>query len=365
VLVARQGGAVDGVDDLVLEVERVEALDNRGTPINRAREADDPDRWSCVQRNRLCPCLQRALGEAVPSSRSAARDAEERATCEWTENYYSHPRPPLLSRAPLMAGRLRPRLRVLHRRLLVALAHDATAETATRSALVLAPHPDDETIGCGGSILLKTTAGTPVRVVVAADGGNEERRAECREACRHLGVPPNDVVFLGFVDGSLAPESVELCEKLGDLLHDFAPDEIYAPSAVDAHSDHQALATSVVQLQAAGLAPRAVLRYPIWFWNRWAWVDRATPRWRQQLQLFARPILHLVNNRMLVVRIDDQSAQKRLALAAHASQVEELPGAPDRRTLDPQWLKLFMGNDELFFMARRSRRHPGRVGTRT
>ena len=50
------------------------------------------------------------------------------------------------------------------------VARDETSTTGTRSALVLAPHPDDETLGCGATILRKVAAGTPVHVLVVTDG---------------------------------------------------------------------------------------------------------------------------------------------------------------------------------------------------
>jgi len=50
------------------------------------------------------------------------------------------------------------------------VARDDTATSAARSALVLAPHPDDETLGCGATILRKRAAGTPVHVLIVTDG---------------------------------------------------------------------------------------------------------------------------------------------------------------------------------------------------
>src|SRR5436309_3449421 len=110
----------------------------------------------------------------------------------------------------MTAGTLRPRLGVIHRRVLTARARDITESTTHRSTLVIAPHPDDETLGCGATIARKTAAGTSVHVVVVADGSRghatddladhsglaARREAECRAALARLGVGADDVVFL-------------------------------------------------------------------------------------------------------------------------------------------------------------------------
>src|SRR5690349_19075047 len=61
-------------------------------------------------------------------------------------------------------------LAVAARPLLLSRAEDVTSQAAARSCLVLAPHPDDETLGCGATIMRKRAAGTPVHVVIATDG---------------------------------------------------------------------------------------------------------------------------------------------------------------------------------------------------
>ena len=71
-------------------------------------------------------------------------------------------------------------VRLFTRTALGRTAHDLTDVVATRSALVLAPHPDDETIGCGATILRKVAAGTPVTVFVATDGRHSHRSAALR-----------------------------------------------------------------------------------------------------------------------------------------------------------------------------------------
>ena len=252
-----------------------------------------------------------------------------------------------------MAGRARPHLRVVHRRLLAMLAGDITDATTRRTAMVLAPHADDETIGCGATIARKAASGTRVLVVIAADGADELRRAECREACRRLGLGDDDVHFLGLPDGALAEHLGALEAAVRELLEEKRPADLLVPSRIDAHPDHRALATVVDRLSGHDLHGATVLAYPVWFWNRWAWVERGTPRWRQRVQLAWRPVVQAVRVRTRTVATGEFLGPKREALAAHRSQVDQESAGPDAKVLDPKWLDMFFGDDELFFVVRR------------
>jgi len=254
-----------------------------------------------------------------------------------------------------MAGRARPRLRELHRRFLTWIARDITVAATSRSALVLAPHPDDETIGCGGTILRKTDAGAHVVVVIAADGEDLVRRAEATEACRRLGVPREQVRFLAFPDGDLSAHVGEVRDSLRAVIQETRPDDIYIPSPIDNHPDHRTLAAAVDMVEPATLAGCKVYAYPVWFWNRWAWADRAAPHWRQRLQLVWRPLRFTLSTRVVKVDISSVVARKRAALDAHASQVGGPGSDPSRQVLDPKWLATFFLDDEVFFQHRQRR----------
>jgi len=62
-------------------------------------------------------------------------------------------------------------------RTLIATARDVTAGTSLRSMLVVAPHPDDETLGCGARIILSRRQGSRVKLLVATDGAGSQHRA--------------------------------------------------------------------------------------------------------------------------------------------------------------------------------------------
>ncbi|MFP4088649.1 MAG: PIG-L family deacetylase [Desulfobacteraceae bacterium] len=119
-----------------------------------------------------------------------------------------------------------------------------------KKVLVLAPHPDDETIGCGGSLIRHTRAGDPVKVVFLTNGacgdvsGGMDRDAyinwrkdEAQKACACLGV--GDLEFWGYEDRSLAGARGAL-PRMVELLNDFRPQLVYAPSPWEIHPDHRA-----------------------------------------------------------------------------------------------------------------------------
>ena len=123
--------------------------------------------------------------------------------------------------------------------LLVARAKDVTVQTAARSCLVLAPHPDDETLGCGATIMRKLAAGTRVEIIIATDGRHsvnsdkvsaaalaEIREEEARCAAAVLGLPSENIVFLRFEDGRLTGNRQTLRDRLFAIFEQINPDEI-------------------------------------------------------------------------------------------------------------------------------------------
>jgi LmbE family N-acetylglucosaminyl deacetylase/glycosyltransferase involved in cell wall biosynthesis len=122
--------------------------------------------------------------------------------------------------------------------------------------LVLAAHPDDEALACGGTIALHRQRNDPVKVVYATDGerwiwpGNaphdyRHRRAqEAEQAAAVLGV--RDTEHWHLADGELGG-AAELADRVAALLHSYQPTLVYAPAAEDCHDDHRALAAALWQ----------------------------------------------------------------------------------------------------------------------
>jgi LmbE family N-acetylglucosaminyl deacetylase len=236
-------------------------------------------------------------------------------------------------------------LAVVGRPLLLSRAEDVTSQTATRSCLVLAPHPDDETLGCGATIMRKLAAGTPVQVIIAADGNwyrssklsvdavNEIREEEARRACAILGLPCENITFLRFEDRRLADHRGLLRDRLFDILDTMNPEEIFVSSIIDNHPDHRVLAELGRELAQARRDRFPVLyEYPIWFWD---------PRiWR---------VTRLLQLRTRIVRTEEFRTRKREAIAAYRSQVTNLLGETRRAPLRRGFLRQFLQAEEIFF----------------
>lgn len=256
-------------------------------------------------------------------------------------------------------------LRPAWRWALTARAQDVTAISARRSCVVLAPHPDDETLGCGATIARKVAAGSPVHVVVAADGRHSHpsavlspaalaaiRADEVASATAELGLGPSQLVQLGFEDAHLGDAHRELVGRLVELVGDLAPDEVLVASGRDWHPDHQALhraaGAALAVLGEHGRRP-ALLAYPVWHWAEGPW-GRHGPRplARKLADLATEPLASLRGPRPVLVRTEGFLAAKRRALACHRSQVENLTGEPGWAVLDQAFLAAFLRPAELF-----------------
>jgi len=112
--------------------------------------------------------------------------------------------------------------------------------------LVLAPHPDDEVIGCGGVVAQHLRDGRSVHVTVATDGAeaggaSADREEESRHGLSLLG-HGFELTFLRFRDRHLLEEVEALRDRLAALVREIRPDLVLVPSPIEIHPDHEALA---------------------------------------------------------------------------------------------------------------------------
>ena len=116
--------------------------------------------------------------------------------------------------------------------------------------VVLAPHIDDETIGCGGVMMKHVAGGDSVAILTFVDC-TPERIAEGRAAGAIMGIQRHE--FLPFESRDMAGNPA-VAERLGQFLRQEQPDLIYVPSLLDRQRDHVSLNVTLArQTRALGL----------------------------------------------------------------------------------------------------------------
>src|SRR5690606_2874283 len=124
-------------------------------------------------------------------------------------------------------------------------------------AVVLAPHTDDETLGCGGVTHKIMVSGGEVRFVFVTDGAASHagrieaarlramRQDEAIEAVRRLGAPADRVTFLRFPDGAAAQNIPAIAAAIAPLLAAWRPQCVFLPHVQDPPPDHFAVNAAV------------------------------------------------------------------------------------------------------------------------
>lgn len=141
--------------------------------------------------------------------------------------------------------------------------------SGAKKVLLFAPHPDDESLGCGGTLALLASQ-CHVKVVLVTDGSGAgdlpEGTAQIRqeELCRALNVLGiEDVEVLGYLDGAFV-SSTNVEERLRRLLSSFQPNWVFLPSPLDYHRDHVRISAVLEPLCRACRTVSHVLFYEIW-----------------------------------------------------------------------------------------------------
>lgn len=136
--------------------------------------------------------------------------------------------------------------------------------------MVFAPHPDDESIGCGGLLALLAQQGSKVRVVLVTDGGGagglpagaaQIRQQEFIAALAVLGI--DEWRMLNFIDGAVDVNAA-LEQALLNSVMDFSPDTVIMPSMLDLHRDHRAIATALARCSTNLASVTKYIQYEVW-----------------------------------------------------------------------------------------------------
>ncbi len=207
-----------------------------------------------------------------------------------------------------------------------------------RCIVIVAPHPDDETLGCGLLIARAARAGARVAAIALTDGqashpGSRRwpaaalgrlRRAELRRAMARLGAIAARCVFLGWRDGQVAYSGKALA--LRRVLQSLDPGVVIAASPADHHQDHQAgWALTCAALRGTGVP---LIAYAVWSRTGGGSAMR-----------------------------DPAKSAKRWAVAAHRSQTSDyIADDPQGFKLSPAVLAALVGEAENFTSSRRGTR---------
>lgn len=247
-------------------------------------------------------------------------------------------------------------------------ANEMAENSLKRSAIVFSPHPDDETLSCGGTIIKKKKAGADVKVFFMTDGSKSHpnlsspqelaqiRANEARNACGLLGLAASDVFFLNYRDGELDQNLDSATDDVLHILQVHQPEELFIPYCNEPKLwslDH--LSTNRVVRKALKLWKKkvAVYEYPTWLWYNHPLV------WQSGGKQLLMALKNRITSRYYLLRdfrcsvcIKDVLSAKRLALSQYRSQLERLIPDPRWDTLgevsDGKFLECFFQENEFF-----------------
>lgn len=154
---------------------------------------------------------------------------------------------------------------------------DMTDEITARSTLVVAPHPDDETLGCGATIARMRSRGTVVFVLLITGGGQSPRpagmtvadltslrRSEAADALAILGVDAEHTIRLDFPDGGLHLVREALVEAIKAVLSRIDVSQVMVTSLRDRHPDHATVAEATVDTVDRYFPAVRLYEYAVW-----------------------------------------------------------------------------------------------------
>lgn len=261
-------------------------------------------------------------------------------------------------------------IRSLYLKRLAAIAAPKEREDLSQSAIVFAPHPDDETLGCGGTILRKKAAGAAVQIVFMTDGSRSHRklmttpelsalrRQEAIAASHTLGVSAQEVTFLDFEDGQLQENFEAICDHIQILLQAHNPSEIYVTHPQEPHTDHAVLYWASIAAVKTHSPQPTIYAYPVWYWRHWPWTQLADSSKRETLRIVQTSLRHRLGTSAFrdfqhSVYVADVLPQKRAALNRHRSQMERFENNPHwpilRDVAGGEFLDCFFQPYELFY----------------
>ncbi|MGH8420610.1 MAG: PIG-L deacetylase family protein [Pseudomonas sp.] len=212
--------------------------------------------------------------------------------------------------------------------------------------IVLAPHPDDEVLACGGLLAAMAGRQEDIQLISVTDGEGShpgssqwpqsrlraQRRLESEYAIAGLGLELSRFSWqrLEMVDGQVAERAESLTALLSQDLR--TSDVVLSTWRHDGHCDHEAVGHCAAQ--AAANTGATLLEMPVWAWH---WAEPNDPRipWDRARKL---------------VLTDEQLMRKRKAITSHASQLQTDTSTGAAPVLDATTLERLLQPFELVFL---------------
>lgn len=135
-----------------------------------------------------------------------------------------------------------------------------------KKVICFAPHPDDEIIGCGGSLLKAKAKGYEISIVYLTFGEygsaifkpnelKEIRKKETLDVCNYLQIDNKNVHYLDLGDNQINAGDINSMKKIIEIIRNFEPDIAYLPHENDQSYDHKQ--TNILVRRALGMAGSA------------------------------------------------------------------------------------------------------------
>jgi len=212
--------------------------------------------------------------------------------------------------------------------------------------IVFAPHPDDETLACGGTIIKKLQEGLNVYIILMTDGRHSHdlilrikepspeqiariRTAEFKEATMILGVNPENKLLLGFEDTKLGQHMTEAKKIVVEILLKISPSEVYLPYRSDGPEDHRSTYEIVRDsITRTNTHPR-IFEYPVWA----VW-DGKIPQHGLKVQK---------------VDVSRELAKKKEAVSKYKSQISKCFPKQKKAVLSKDFVKMSCSEIETFY----------------
>jgi LmbE family N-acetylglucosaminyl deacetylase len=231
-----------------------------------------------------------------------------------------------------------------------------------KNVMVFAPHPDDEVLGCGGTIAKKIASDDKVYVVFMTDGryalreigidANPNpfelktiRKEEALKAAKMLGLREEDMFFLDIEDKSLNTHKKNALGHTLKILKELRPAEIFYPQELEYNIDHRA--TTLIVKEALKKLELNVVEYQ--YAVAWKFPFNLLLHTLGEFAFYKSMCVFLKRN-LLYVDISNFLLIKKMAIKQYMSQLKPYSDNQGKRAIKQSILRISLRDKEKFFV---------------